>query len=57
MERVFVEYDGCCDDKPLFTGMHEQCIAFLRKNWRRYNKGKQTLALMAESGRLLSFVL
>jgi hypothetical protein len=57
MERVFVEYDGCCDDEPLFVGEHAACLSFLRSNWKRYNKGKQTLALMAESGRLLSFVL
>lgn len=55
---VFVSYDGCCDEKPVFTGKRDDCLAFMRKHWKRYNVGKQSLDMMdLRSGRLVSFVL
>lgn len=57
MYHVFVEYDGCPDEKPIYSGTEEKCKAYLRINWRRFNKGKQTLSLVAPSGRAVSFIL
>lgn len=55
---VFVSYDGVIDDDPIFVGKERDCMEFLRKNWRKYNVGKQSLDLMDRAtGRLLSFML
>ncbi len=40
--------------KPLYVGSREECLNFMRQNWKKY-KGK--LDLMYDDGRLSSFVL
>lgn len=57
MFQVFVEYDGCPDEKPVFKGSEKACRLYLRLNWNRFNKGKQSLMLVGETGRAISFIL
>lgn len=57
MYKVFVEYDGCPDEKPVFSGSEKACKLYLRLNWNRFNKGKQSLMLVGETGRAISFIL
>ena len=59
--EVHVEYDGVCEPnifKPLFASdSKEECIDFIRRHWKTYHRGKQTLALIGPDGRSRSFVL
>ena len=57
MYSVVAEWDGCPDDKPLFRGNRELCIAWMRAMWSKYNRGKSTLSLVNPNGRCESFVL
>lgn len=55
---VLVEYDGCPDEKPGFSGTRDQCLAVIRRNWKAFHKGKQSLALRNNAtGRMESFML
>lgn len=59
MYAVHVEYDGCTDERALYSHANRACcLLFISRNWSRYSKGKQTLALLnLNTGRLESFVL
>jgi hypothetical protein len=54
--QVFFVWDGVPSEKPLGAGSKEACLDWMRKNWKRYNKGKGELGL-ARNGRLVSFML